>query len=152
MSGILHLQYQIFPILRYPHKHPAGGFFLFHPMNAGILHKSNQRQPGNPELSAFAGRADFVAQPVAKAVFLQFQISLYKVHLVLDGHIIVAPCNILPLHHRQLLHHIGRLIFLLDHAVHADTLQGIEQEMRVYLAVQCQQFGLLPGNILLLTF
>ena len=60
------------------------------------------------------------------------------------------PLNVLPLHHREFLYHLGCLCLTLEDAVHTDTLKSIEQEVRIDLALQCQELGILSGEVTLL--
>ena len=146
-AGILNFQNELFILFKSTNIYPAICGFLLDSMDAGILYKGNQCQFWNQIFSCLIFHINFKVESITKTILLQIQISIDELHLFFYRDIVRYPVHILTFQDSQPLYHMGCFCFLLQKAVHSDTLQNIEKKMRINLTLQRQQFSILPFDV-----
>ena len=76
---------------------------------------------------------DLVHQLITEAVLLKFEVGLNESDLVTYPYAVLVPLYVLTLYDRKLFDHSRGLVLLLEERMHTDTLESVEEEVRIDL-------------------
>ncbi|MPM57575.1 hypothetical protein SDC9_104397 [bioreactor metagenome] len=136
-DGDLHLSAH----LLYRNVHRASLHFWFKAVHHGILDKGLDHQRGKAQVAKLCRTVYGEGQPLLEPELLDGQILAYKLQLFFQGDVIMVLQGV-PEDGCEAVDEVNGAVGVLKESGTADDVQGIEEEVRVDLRLQCFVAGL----------